>query len=208
MKKVALGGDRLGSGKKEKVELRNYERSSHNLSYITRTTMSVGTLVPFMSEVGLPGDSFDIDLDIDIKTHPTIGPAFGTMKAQLDVFVVPVRLYQGALHMNKLEIGNKMSEVKLPQVELQATTPNASEPIDNQQINASCIFSYLNIRGLGVIEVTGEQGTEVTRQFNAIPWLGYWDIFKNYYANKQEENAYVIHNTNNYECRYISTIYE
>ena len=27
---------------------------------------------------------------------------------------------------------------------------------------------------------------------NAVKVLGYWDIFKNYYANKQEENYYMI----------------
>ena len=32
------------------------------------------------------------------------------------------------------------------------------------------------------------------REFNAIPFLGYWDIYKNYYANKQEEEGAVIHN--------------
>jgi hypothetical protein len=31
------------------------------------------------------------------------------------------------------------------------------------------------------------------RWFNGIPYLGYWDIYKNYYANKQEERGYVIH---------------
>ena len=31
------------------------------------------------------------------------------------------------------------------------------------------------------------------RKFNGIPYLTYWDIFKNYYANKQETNAYVVH---------------
>ena len=36
----------------------------------------------------------------------------------------------------------------------------------------------------------------IERQFNAVPYLGYWSIFKNYYANKQEENAYVIHTKN------------
>lgn len=32
----------------------------------------------------------------------------------------------------------------------------------------------------------------VQRKFNANPILAYYDIFKNYYSNKQEENAYVI----------------
>ncbi|WVR22121.1 MAG: major capsid protein [Malazfec virus 3] len=189
---ATLGGDRLGSGNKQKIEMKNYERSSHDLSYIWRSTMSAGTLVPFMSEVGLPGDSFDIDLDVDIKTHPTIGPLFGSYKIQLDVFQIPVRLYQGKLHMNQLEIGRRMDLVKLPLIEMRARSPKLNlGNLDNQQINPSCIFSYLNIRGLGT-NLTGESA--VTRQFNAVPYLGYFDIFKNYYANKQEDNAFIIHN--------------
>ena len=36
----------------------------------------------------------------------------------------------------------------------------------------------------------------VQRVFNAVPFLGYWDVYKNYYANKQEERGFVIHNAN------------
>ena len=103
--KTQLGGDRLGSGNKQEISLRNYERSTHDLGYIWRSSMASGTLVPFMSEVGLPGDSFDIDLDCDVKTLPTLGPLFGSYKVQLDVFECPVRLYNGKLHMNMLNIG-------------------------------------------------------------------------------------------------------
>jgi hypothetical protein len=148
--------------------------------------MASGTLVPFMSEVALPGDSFDIDLDCDVKTLPTVGPLFGSYKVQLDVFQCPVRLYNGKLHMNMLNIGMDMSQILLPQMQ-QLGYYNSTEG-DNQQINSSSIYSYLNQRGLGRITQTfGE------RQFNAIPYLGYWDIYKNYYANKQEERGYVIH---------------
>ena len=31
---------------------------------------------------------------------------------------------------------------------------------------------------------------------NAIPYIGYWDIYKNYYANKQEVNGVMIHTEN------------
>ena len=186
--KTELGGDRLGSGNKQEISLRNYERSTHDLGYIWRSSMASGTLVPFMSEVGLPGDSFDIDLDCDVKTLPTLGPLFGSYKVQLDVFECPVRLYNGKLHMNMLNIGMDMSEVLLPQIRMEAYyDTNAG---DNQQINSSSIYSYLNIRGLG-----RQSGTDVyqRRYFNAIPYLGYWDVYKNYYANKQEERGYVIH---------------
>ena len=184
--KTEIGGDRLGSGNKQEVSLRNYERSSHDLGYIWRSSMASGTLVPFMSEVALPGDSFDIDLDCDVKTLPTVGPLFGSYKVQLDVFQCPVRLYNGKLHMNMLNIGMDMSQILLPQIQVESYY-DVNEG-DNQQINSSSIYSYLNIRGIG--RTTDTFGK---RFFNAIPYLGYWDIYKNYYANKQEERGYVIH---------------
>tara|TARA_B110000483_G_scaffold231897_1_gene298820 strand:+ start:1239 stop:3296 length:2058 start_codon:yes stop_codon:yes gene_type:complete len=189
--KTEIGGDRLGSGNKQEVSLKNYSRSTHDLSYIWRSSMSSGTLVPFMSEVGLPGDSFDVKLDCDVKTLPTVGPLFGSYKVQLDVFQCPVRLYQGKLHMNMLNIGLDMSEVILPQVKLQGMWKNVGRG-DNQQVNSSAIYSYLNMRGIGRHESNGTDG-EVKRLFNALPYLSYWDIYKNYYANKQEESGVVIH---------------
>ena len=203
--KTELGGDRLGSGNKQEISLRNYERSTHDLGYIWRSSMASGTLVPFMSEVALPGDSFDIDLDCDVKTLPTVGPLFGSYKVQLDVFECPIRLYQGKLHMNMLNIGMDMSEVLLPQIQMRATyDPDGG---DNSQINSSSIYSYLNMRGLGRL-AGGGTGT-VGRYFNAIPYLGYWDIYKNYYANKQEERGFVVHSGNmSNEFDVVSTIVE
>jgi hypothetical protein len=139
-----------------------------------------------MSEVALPGDSFDIDLDVDVKTLPTVGPLFGSYKVQLDVFQCPVRLYQGKLHMNMLNIGMDMSQILLPQIEMFSNYDE--DKGDNQQINSSSIYSYLNMRGIGRF---GDDYAK--RYFNAIPLLGYWDIYKNYFANKMEERGYVIH---------------
>lgn len=195
--KTTIGGDRLGAGNKQEVSMKNYSRSTHDLGYVWRSSMASGTLVPFMSEVGLPGDSFDIDLYCDVKTLPTVGPLFGSYKVQLDVFECPIRLYNGKLHMNMLNIGMNMKEILLPQYELQGYY-NISNEDDNHQVNPSSIYSYLNVRGIGRklnAQGTAESGA-VSREFNAVPLLAYWDIFKNYYSNKQEEEAYVIHSKN------------
>jgi hypothetical protein len=189
---VTLGGNRIGSGNKMKIGMHGYERSSHDLSYAWRNTQAPGTLVPFLSQIALPGDTFDIDLDGYVNTHPTVGPLFGSYKLQLDVFQVPIRLYQAQLHMNEINIGNDMSNVGLPKMVLEANTPDIYIDLNNQQVNPSCIFKYLGISGLGVL-ATGEQSEPLTRTFNAIPWLGYWDIYKQYYANKQEGIGAVIH---------------
>ena len=98
--KVTLGGDRVGSGNKMKVDLHHYERSTHDLGYLWRNTQSPGTLVPFLKVLALPGDTFDIDLNIYTMTHPTVGQLFGSFKEQLDLFSIPIRLYNAKLHNN------------------------------------------------------------------------------------------------------------
>jgi hypothetical protein len=189
--KTTIGGDRLGSGNKESVSLKNYKRSTHDLSYLWRSSMASGTLVPFMSEIGLPGDSFDIDLNADVKTLPTVGPLFGSYKVQLDVFECPIRLYNGKLHMNMLNIGMDMSKIHLPQMRLKTKFEADEIDNDNAQINSSSIYSYLNMRGLA--RTHNGKDADIERDFNAVPYLSYWDVYKNYYSNKQQEIGVVIH---------------
>ena len=114
MKTVNLGGDRVGSGNKLKVSLHGFERSTHDLSYLWRSSMATGTLVPFMNLIALPGDTFDIQLNADVKTLPTLAPLFGSFKLQLDVYSCPLRLYNRQLHNNKLGIGLEMNKVEFP----------------------------------------------------------------------------------------------
>ena len=111
---------------------------------------------------------------------------------QLDVFVAPIRLYHSALHNNRLGIGLNMAQIKLPKMQLQSVmgNPSGHKQIDNVNINPSCIMSYLGIRGVGS---SGALMGAWYRKFNAVPFLMYWDVYKNYYANKQEEIGAVIH---------------
>ena len=68
-----LGGARLGSGNKNDITLHGYNRSTHDLSRAWRSSMTVGTLVPFLVEPGLPGDDFSIDLATVVRTMPAVG---------------------------------------------------------------------------------------------------------------------------------------
>ncbi len=189
-----LGGDRIGSGNKIDIPMSSYSRSTHDLGYRFKTTMAPGTLVPFMCEIVLPGDTMEIDLNCDVLTLPTIGPLFGSMKVQLDVFKIPIRLYNKELHMDMLEIGNDMSKVKLPQLLIKGLNVDLDKPLSNQQINTSSLFSYLNIRGLGHSLPPAENNDVVTRSFNAGYFMSYFDVYKNFYANKQEDDGWIIHN--------------
>lgn len=186
--KKTLGGDRLRSENKMEVYLPNFGRSSHNVGKIIRTSQACGTIVPYWCQIGLDGTTFYIDITTKVKTLPTTGPVFGSFKHQIDVFVVPIRLYIAALHNNALGVGLNMSKVLLPQFSVNTANTSIYEDDTNRgQVNPSSLLSYLGIKGFGYSSVN-----QYLRRFPAIFNLAYWDIFKNYYANKQEENAYVI----------------
>lgn len=191
-----LGGDRLGSGKKQKVYEHNYEMNSFNLEQDFKSSMAPGVLYPFIKLIGTNHGTFDIDLDTFVRTLPTRGPLFGSFKLQLDLFSVPFRLYQGVLHNNPTDIGLNMNQVYLPKIELSTIDYNNAPRVVgstnyNYQINESSLLKYLGLSGIARKTNRSTSGS-VTRKFNAVPILAYYDIFKCYYSNKQESDAYVI----------------
>lgn len=190
--KKTLGGDRIRSESKMEVYLPNFGRSSHNVGKIIRTSQACGTIVPYWCQIGLDGTTFYIDITTKVKTLPTTGPIFGSFKHQIDVFVIPIRLYIAALHNNALGVGLNMSKVLLPRFLVYSANTSIYENDTNRgQVNPSSLLAYLGIKGFGHSEVN-----QYLRSFPAIFNLAYWDTFKNYYANKQEEYAYVITGVN------------
>lgn len=185
--KKSIGKNTIGGGSKMTVDLHTYNRSTHNLSYAWRSSMGVGTLVPCMKLVGLPGDTFDIIIDTRVNTHPTVGPLFGSYKLQVDIFTAPFRLYNAMLHNNALNVGMDMSKVKLPAIKIKLTKDDNATDSTHLTFSSSSILAYLGVRGFE--NVLTEQEKIIP---NAVPLLAYWDIFKNYYANKQEEKCKIL----------------
>lgn len=177
--KVNIGKNTLGDNNKMSVSLREYGRSTHDLSYAWRSPMGVGTLVPFMKLLALPGDTFEIDLDSKVLTHPTVGPLFGQFKMQADVFTCPIRLYQAQLHNNALNIGLDMKKVKLPRFAHSYKSLEGETREGTRRSGTGSLAEYLGLR----YEPFRENVTNV----NAVTYFAYYDVFKNFYANKQED---------------------
>lgn len=177
--KVNIGKNTLGDNNKMSVSLKEYGRSTHDLSYAWRSPMGVGTLVPFMKLLALPGDTFEIDLDSKVLTHPTVGPLFGQFKMQADVFTCPLRLYQAQLHNNALNIGLDMKKVKLPKFAQNYKTLEGASIQESKKSGVGSLAEYLGLRY--------EPFREQINNVNAVPYFAYYDVFKNFYANKQED---------------------
>ena len=205
--KVSIGKNTLGGGKKMMTRLNNYNRSTHDLSNVCRTTAAVGTLIPTLYHLVLPGDTFPIQTRCHTLTHPTIGPLFGSFKQQNDFFFCPIRLYNAMLHNNALNIGLNMKQVKFPifpisynQYTDKSKMAGSNDSLLNE-VNPSSLVAYTGVRALSTLAPYGSN----MKTFNCIKLMMYYDIFKNYYANKQEEKFYVISGNTYYLYRQIAS---
>lgn len=203
--KVSIGKNTLGGGKKMNIRLNNYNRSTHDNSFVMRTTMAPGVLVPTMTELLLPGDTYPIQTKCHTLTHPTIGPLFGSFKQQNDFFFCPIRLYNAMLHNNALNIGLDMKKVKFPVIDVDASDWDlnkkaiGSNDTLSRQIHPSSLLSYLGYKSFN-------KETGVNWKWNITKALMYYDIFKNYYANKQEESFYTIDGARTLTSSNLSTV--
>ena len=120
---------------------------------------------------------------------------YGMYRLYTEFYFVPTRLYQAWLHNNKEYIGEDMSKVKLPIMDI---TTNGidwelTEQVEIQQIHPSSLLAHLGVRTLGQhINGYGHENPNVRGIFNAETLLGYYDIGKNYYSNRQEKVLWMI----------------
>jgi hypothetical protein len=180
-----LGKNILGDNNKMKVAMRDYDMSTHDISTIFRSSIGVGMLVPFCKILCQKGDIIDLNLINKTLSQPTLGPLFGSFKLQHFMFFGGFRLYNSWLHNNRTGIGMKMSDIKLPMMYAK-TYGTATDAKTN--ISASALYKYL---GWSKSRRKGANSTEGTYK-NGIPLLLYLDIFKNFFANTQENKFYML----------------
>lgn len=180
-----LGKNTLGDNNKMKVAMRDYDMSTHDISTVFRSSIGVGMLVPFCKILCQKGDIIDINLINKTLSQPTLGPLFGSFKLQHFMFFGGFRLYNSWLHNNRTGIGMKMSDIKLPMM-LAKTYGTETEAKTN--ISASSLYKYL---GWTASRRTGSNSTQGVYK-NGVPLLMYLDIFKNFFANTQEKNFYML----------------
>jgi hypothetical protein len=180
-----LGKNTLGDNNKMKVAMRSYDMSTHDISTVFRSSVGVGMLVPFCKILCQKGDIIDLNLINKTLSQPTLGPLFGSFKLQHFMFFGGLRLYNGWLHNNRTGIGMKMSDIKLPTM-LAKTYGTTTDAKTN--ISASALYKYLGWSKSRRIGTNATQGVEK----NGVPLLLYLDIFKNFFANTQENKFYML----------------
>lgn len=193
-----LGKNTLGDNNKMKVAMRDYDMSTHDISTIFRSSIGVGMLVPFCKILCQKGDIIDINLINKTLSQPTLGPLFGSFKLQHFMFFGGFRLYNSWLHNNRTGIGMKMSDIKLPMMKANTKGTTTDAKTD---ISASALYKYL---GWSSSRRTGANANTGVLK-NGVPLLMYLDIFKNFFANTQENKFYMLKGVGNVKLQFAKT---
>ncbi|WGL31204.1 major capsid protein [Dipodfec virus UOA04_Rod_768] len=163
------------------------QASNFDLSRTWTSDYYLGSLVPAYIEEVLPGDMWSISSSNDVWTNPLETPLLGSLDQEVAWFFIPTRLYQQDLDINKRNFAPENSA--FPYFSLPTFSASIFQPYELASNSFSQLFgvptnSLLDYLGVPPGTVFQTQAS-TTPRLNAIPLIGYFDIFRNYYAAQE-----------------------
>lgn len=157
------------------------------------TSASWGTLIPTNVTRVIAGDDFSFQPGVGVQALPIVAPFMGNVCIKKEYFFIPDRIYNVDRQLNFQGVTDTPNAVYKPSI-----APPIPFDIDNPsggklEISISDIQtnfplgSLSNIVGPGSLaDYMGEApGSIVTGVVDLTPYIGYIDIYYNYYLNQQ-----------------------
>ncbi len=182
-----------------KVFKKDYEkvdRSNWQLNNKNRLSMDFGYLYPVAIYDVLPNTYFKLDMNAVLSSNPTIAPMLGSAKLRAEAYFIEKAAYAPKLRQNqRLPVERNVpwpvtNSYRSPQYGLTSNQPIYFSP-------ATGLLEHLNMypadwRSSDWNTITSGATTSSLDDFpslNGIPLLMYYDIFRNYYLNVQDDNV-------------------
>ena len=199
------------------VDLPKPKRSNFNLGRVNRFTADIGWTIPCYTEEILPHSYKRLDLEALIQTNATVAPLMGSFKVKVDAFFVPRRLYHQHLDLNNIRpnfsdnfdyhyflvkgtpetVDASDNHVAFGSLPLNSQPQPFTLTIDNippsvgvtsrtnLSVAPSSLLDYLGLLPVGFSHSQWRSGSNL--KLDALPFIGYYDIFRNYYANPHDQ---------------------
>lgn len=157
------------------------------------TSASWGTLIPTNVTRVIAGDDFSFQPGVGVQALPIVAPFMGNVCIKKEYFFIPDRIYNVDRQLNfqgVTDIPNTVYKPSVaPPIPFDTTNPSGGK-ID---ISVSDVQTDLPLKSLGNIvgpgslaDYMGEApGSIVTGVIDLTPYIGYIDIYYNYYLNQQ-----------------------
>ena len=157
------------------------------------TSASWGTLIPTNVTRVIAGDDFSFQPGVGVQALPIVAPFMGNVCVKKEYFFIPDRIYNVERQLNFQGITDTPNTVYKPSIAPPIpfdTTVASGEEIG---IQVSDVVTNLPSGSLGAIvgpgslaDYMGEApGSIVAGVIDLTPYIGYIDIYYNYYLNQQ-----------------------
>lgn len=152
----------------------------HDRSHYLRTSMAPGLGYPIYCREALPGDQIQLEFKHLMNTQAILNPLYGSYRLQICVFFAGTSLYIPRLWRNGFMSAESRGilDVSYPVYNLGATDPIT-------RVHESSLPAFLGL-GVGYGRFSAASSAK-GGAINLIPYLMYYDIFRHYYANRQED---------------------
>lgn len=165
------------------------KRSNFDLSRPNRMPIAPGLLYPVLVEEILPGDDIDLSISARLKSHPTLAPILGKFDCTYYHFFCPLHNYIPAMSFNNKQ-SQFVDEFDLPYFTVPYVNNSGEYPATIAHVGAGSLLDYLGFPiGMSAYSAEVENGVAVKESYNGVPLLCYYDIWRNYFANPQQENV-------------------
>lgn len=168
------------------VSVPSPKRSTFDRSHTNPITADVGYIYPVLVDELLPTDYVKLDLMAFAQTNPLTKPLLGRFTMKFEAFFVPLRLYSQNLDLNNVQ-PDFSDDFGLPFFTLPSDTEHPTiEPDaeDELYVHGTSLLSYLNMLPAKWTSSSVLAGDVL----NGVPFIGYFDIYRNFYANPQDRS--------------------
>lgn len=157
------------------------------------TSVSWGTLIPTNVTRVVAGDDFSFQPGVGVQALPIVAPFMGSVCIKKEYFFIPDRIYNIDRQLNFQGVTDTPNAVykpsMAPPIPFDVANPSGGKleiSVSDIQTN-SPLGSLSNIVGPGSLaDYMGEApGSIVTGVIDLTPYIGYMDIYYNYYLNQQ-----------------------
>lgn len=157
------------------------------------TSASWGTLIPTNLTRVVAGDDFSFQPGVGVQALPIVAPFMGSVSVRKEYFFIPDRIYNVERQLNFQGVADTPNTVfkpsMAPPIPFDITSISGDDvviPVSDVQTNVPS-GSLGEIVGPGSLaDYMGEApGSIVTGIIDLTPYIGYIDIYYNYYLNQQ-----------------------
>lgn len=157
------------------------------------TSASWGTLIPTNVTRVIAGDDFSFQPGVGVQALPIVAPFLGNVCVKKEYFFIPDRIYNVDRQLNFQGVTDAPNTVYKPSMAPQTPFDISLFSGDSVKISLSDLETNFPLDSLGDIVAPGSladymgeaPGSIVVGVLDLTPYIGYIDIFYNYYLNQQ-----------------------